>query len=390
VSLIVIVLAGLHIVLSRWLDPGVNLVLASSNLAVALLGLRHARTLPAGRFALFPAGYLFLLVVVWLGGGAPLVFGLLALVFAAAFGTPVVAGVVLLFGACFYLLTPYAVPAFLLLTLLWLGVAAAGRRDPFLAWAYGIGFVLMILALLPILSLVFTSSTQTLLEQAGGMAFRSAVLLSLVTASISTVVVLALGVPLAYAMVRLRFPGRRLLDAAIDIPILVPQSVAGIALLLLFGPKVPLGRALSSLGVDVTGSIVGIVVAQVFVSSPFLVRSAMNAFAAIPEATEMTARSLGATRTSTFVRVVLPLASAGILDGSVLCWSRAISEVGTLMVLAYHPMTAPIFIYDVFTQYGLAEAQPAAAVLVILCLWVFLLLRWLWSPPGAAKTRWAS
>ncbi len=368
---------ALHLVLSRWLGPGENILLACLNLVVALLGLFHSRRVGSGRFILFPAGYLFLLVIVWLGAGAPLMFGLLAVVFAAAFGLPALAGIVLLFALCFYVLTPYAVPAFLLLALLWLGAVTAGRRSRFLTWSFGLGFLIVIFTLLPILTLIFTTSSQNLLVQIQGATFRSAVLLSLATASISTLVVLILGVPLAYVMVRHDFPGRRLLDAAIDLPILVPQSVAGIALLLLFGPKTPVGQALSAAGIDVAGSAVGIVIAQVFVSSPFLIRSAMGAFAAVPERLEMSARTLGAPPGATFFRVVLPLAGGGILNGCVLAWARAISEVGALMVLAYHPLTASIFIYDVFTQYGLREAQPAAAVLVILCLWVFLFFRWL-------------
>ncbi|MFH1842426.1 MAG: ABC transporter permease [bacterium] len=371
------VLVGLHLVLARWLGLAENLLLFCCNLVVVGLGRHFVHRFSPGRFTFLPAGYLLLLVIVWLGAAAPAMFGLLAVVFAAAFSVPAMAGCVILFALCFYVLTPYAVPAFLVLTLLWLGLTAAGRRQPFLAGAYGLGFLLILLTLLPILSLVFSTSPQTVLAQLQSSGLRSALLLSLGTASLSALIVLMLGVPLAYVMVRHDFPGRRLLDAAIDLPILVPQSVAGIALLLLFGPKAPLGQALAALGIDIAGGLAGIVAAQIFVSSPFLVRSAMNAFAAVPERMEKSARSLGASHGATFFRVVLPLAGGGILNGTLLCWARAISEVGALLVLAYHPMTASIFIYDIFTQYGLREAQPAAAILVVLCLWLFLLFRWL-------------
>ncbi len=261
-----------------------------------------------------------------------------------------------------------------------------GRRR-LLGWTYGAGFAIAVVTLLPILGLVFTANPQTLLMQVSGATFRSAIGLSLLTATISTAAVLLFGVPLAYAMVRHRFPGKRFLDAAIDLPILVPQTVAGIGLLLLLGPKTPLGGLLASVGIDVAGSTLGIVIAQVFVSSPFLIRSAMSAFAAVPPNIEMSAQTLGASPRSTFLRVVVPLSAGGILSGAVLCWARAISEVGSLMVLAYHPMTAPIFIYDIFTQYGLTEAQPASAILVILCLWLFLFFRWLRDPLRLAHGR---
>lgn len=387
---LLMVVAALHLVLARWLGLGENLLLACFNTTVALLGHHFARRLPGSRFVLFPAGCLLLLLVVWWGAGAPLMCGLLMVVFAAAFGLPALAGSVILFALCFYLFTPYAVPAFVVSTLLWLGVVTAGRRQPFLAWAYGVGFLAIVLTLLPILNLVFTTTSQTLMAQIQGGAFRSAVGLSLATASIATLVMLILGVPLAYVMVRHDFPGRRLLDAAIDLPILVPQSVAGIALLLLCGPKTPLGQGLAALGIDVAGSAVGIVLAQIFVGSPFLIRSSMEAFEAVPERLEKSARSLGATQGSTFLRIALPLAGGGILNGCILCWARAVSEVGALMVLAYHPMTASVFIYDIFTQYGLREAQPAAALLVILCLWLFLLFRWLRNSSGLIqRRRWA-
>jgi len=113
------------------------------------------------------------------------------------------------------------------------------------------------------------------------------------------------------------------------------------------------------------------------VSSPFLVRSATNAFRDMGPALENVSRTLGASPLNTFFRISLPMASGAIFSGCILTWARAISEVGSLMVLAYHPFTVSIYTYDMFVQYGLQEARPAAVLLVIVCLWGFLALRWL-------------
>jgi len=155
-------------------------------------------------------------------------------------------------------------------------------------------------------------------------------------------------------------------------------GLAGIALLVLLGAKTPVGQFLKEHGgIEVSGSLVGIVACQVFVSSPFLVRSAINAFHDMGPAVENVSRTLGASPASTFLRVSLPLAAGAIFNGAILTWARAISEAGSLMVLAYHPFTVSVYTYDVFVQYGISEARPAAVLLVIVCLWGFLVLRWL-------------
>jgi molybdate/tungstate transport system permease protein len=196
-------------------------------------------------------------------------------------------------------------------------------------------------------------------------------------------------VPLAYGMARLQFRGRDIINSLIDLPILIPQSVAGIAILVLLGPKAPAGQFLQQyLGVEVSGSYLGIIACQIFVSCPFLIRSAMNAFEEMGPQLESVSRSLGASPLATFWRVALPLASGAVFNGAILTWARAISETGALMVMAYRPMTVPVYSYDVFTQYGLDEARPAAIVLLIVCLWAFIVLRWMrsaWTGGGEQR-----
>jgi len=130
-------------------------------------------------------------------------------------------------------------------------------------------------------------------------------------------------------------------------------------------------------GIKITGTYLGIIAAQIFVSAPFLVRSAMSSFQSINPKIERVSRTLGASELSTFFRISFPLASYGIFTGAVLTWCRAMSEVGSLMVLAYRPFTAPILVYDEFIQYGLTEAQPIAVLLLFICFWLFVCLRWM-------------
>ena len=207
--------------------------------------------------------------------------------------------------------------------------------------------------------------------------FQHSFLNSVVTASISTAIILLLGVPFAYVMARVQFPGKGFLDNLIDLPILIPQSVAGVALLVLLGPKSPVGEFMyKNCRLAIANGYLGIIASQIFVSSPFLIRSAINAFAGVQRKLEDTSRTLGASAWSTFRRVSLPLASGGIFYGCILALARSLSEVGSLMVIAYHPMTASVFLYDEFIQYGLSETQPLAVLLLINCLWIFIALRW--------------
>jgi molybdate/tungstate transport system permease protein len=254
------------------------------------------------------------------------------------------------------------------------------RTKRFQLVCLGFGFLLIVGIMLPLLYLCFQVTPQTLITSVADSVFRDALLTSVATASLSTAVVLLFGVPLAYAIVRLEFPGKGLLESLIDLPIVIPQSVVGIAILVLLGPKTPVGQFLETrLGIEIAGSWVGIVLCQIFVSSPFLVRSTANAFRDMGPALENVSRTLGASPMSTFLRVSLPLASGGIFTGCILTWARAISEAGSLMILAYHPFTVSVYAYDLFIQYGLQESRPAAVLLVIVCLWGFLVLRWLRS-----------
>ena len=258
--------------------------------------------------------------------------------------------------------------------------------------SYGIGLLLLVGVLLPVGYLITGTSWGALLEAGQQADVRSALLLSIGAAGIAMFVATIFGVPLAYALSRATFRGKTLILTAIDLPIVIPPPVVGIALLIFLGPRTPLRQFLEggfhrivapdswlgqALGGDQCFNAVLIVAAQLFVSWPFLVRSSLVAFQGVDERYERVAQTLGSSSLGSFWRVTLPLAMRGIVAGMVLCWLRGMAEFGALAVLADFPKTAPILTMDKFTgPGGLTDAQPVAVLLVLASLSVFLMM-WL-------------
>jgi len=238
---------------------------------------------------------------------------------------------------------------------------------------------MLALILFPLLYLLFQSSPQTILS-AITPKFKQALTNSLFTASISTLIILIFGVPLGYCLAKKEFRSKPLIDALVDLPILIPQTAAGIAILVFLGPKAPLGEFFSRyLGITFSGSHFAIIACQVFVSMPFLVRAAQGSFQDINPKLENISRTLGASPVKTFFKVSLPIAAPGIFNGCVLSFSRALSEAGSLMIIAYRPFTIPIYANDIFLQYGTEEAVPVTIAFMIICLWAFIVLKWLYE-----------
>jgi molybdate/tungstate transport system permease protein len=183
------------------------------------------------------------------------------------------------------------------------------------------------------------------------------------------------GTPLAYLLARRQFLGRRVVEGLIDLPIMIPHPVIGIAILSLMGRNHALGRFLSDIGIEVMGTYTGIITVLTFVGLPFYVNTVKNGFEAIPERLEKASRSLGASMGSTFARITLPLAWRNMVLGMIMCTARAISEFGAIVIVAYHPMTAPVLIYERFTAYGLKYSQPVAVWLILVSLSLFVLMR---------------
>jgi molybdate/tungstate transport system permease protein len=184
-----------------------------------------------------------------------------------------------------------------------------------------------------------------------------------------------LGVPLAYFLARRQFPGRRMVQALIELPVVIPHPVAGIALLLFLGRRSAVGGALAELGLEVVSHVPGIVAAMLFVSAPILVSGAREAFRTVDPRLERVARTLGDTPWRAFRRVTLPLAGRSVLAAAILSWARSVSEFGSIVIITYNPKVASVLIFDRFTAFGLPAAVPAAVLLLLVALGVFVLVR---------------
>jgi molybdate/tungstate transport system permease protein len=246
--------------------------------------------------------------------------------------------------------------------------------------AAGLGLALLALYALPVLALAVATPPSELVARLGEPATLRAVGTSLATASAATVVATAFGVPLAYWLSRTDGRLATLVTAVVVLPLVLPPVVAGILLVSVFGPN-GLAPTASAFGVQFTRSHLGIVAAQTFVASPFVVVTATAAFDRVDPALEDAARSLGHDELATFRRVVLPLAWPGVLAGVTLTFARSMGEFGATMLVAYYPRTVPVQIWRAFVADGLASALPLAAVLLAVSLAVVVALHLLGADP---------
>ncbi len=233
----------------------------------------------------------------------------------------------------------------------------------------------MAFLVLPMLSMMTAPDPSAIGEALKDKAVTDSVLLSLYTAAVTALICFAAGTPFAYLLARKAFPGKRLLMSIVDIPIVIPHPVVGIAILGVTGRNHWFGRILIDLGIRVMGSRNGIVAVMVFVAMPFFINAAREGFASVSPRLENVSLSLGASRFTTFRLVTLPLAWRSILAGIIMSAARALSEFGAVVVVAYHPMIAPVLMYERYEAYGLRFSQPVAFILVLVSLMVFVALR---------------
>lgn len=187
---------------------------------------------------------------------------------------------------------------------------------------------------LPIVVLVASLAPSELLRHLRGDTALRALWLTLRTTAVTTVVIVALGTPVAYLLARRRFRGHAALDTLIDLPVTMPPVVAGVALLLAFGRRGLIGQSLTAFGLAIPFTTVAVVLAQLFIASPFYVKAARAGFAAVDSRLEDAARTLGSSPWRAFRTVTLPLAAPALLAGTVLAWARALSEFGATMMFA--------------------------------------------------------
>jgi molybdate/tungstate transport system permease protein len=235
--------------------------------------------------------------------------------------------------------------------------------------------LLVLFVILPLISTLLAITPHAFWQALIDPEVFQSIRLTFGAAAIAVCLGLVTGVPLAYLLARRRFHGKRLVEAIINLPVVLPHTAAGVALLMVFGRRGLLGQWLTPLGVTFTDRPAGIVVAMLFVSLPFLVNMSKEAFALVDEELERVALTDGATRWQAFTYVTLPLAWRGVLGGATMMWARGISEFGAVVILAYHPKIVPVLVYERFEGFGLSAALPVAVLLILTVLIVFGLLR---------------
>jgi molybdate transport system permease protein len=247
------------------------------------------------------------------------------------------------------------------------------RRHPLRGagtWLFVLPAALLLgLWLIPLAALLLRGFGAGALDYWADPMVRQALRLSLVTSTIASTLVLLSGTPLAYALARWEFRGRAALDVLLDLTLVLPPAVAGVALLIAFGRRGLLGPALAEIGVSLPFTTAAVVMAQIFVAAPFFVRAARIGFDAIDPQLEEAATTEGASQWQLFRFVMLPLAGRSVLSGLVLCWTRALGEFGATILfagnMAGRTQTMPLAIYLGFERnVGVALALSVLLLLV--------------------------
>lgn len=236
-------------------------------------------------------------------------------------------------------------------------------RDPWWISSLPLLFFLAV----PLIALLFGIPPRQLVENLGKPQVRQAISISVKTTAITTLLTIVFGTPVAYFLARRRFPLRRAVDTLIDLPIVLPPAVAGVALLITFGRQGVIGSWLANLGIQLAFTQPAVIMAQAFVAAPFYVKAASIGFAAVDAELEQAAAIDGAGAWQTFRHVTVPLAWAAMLSGAVMTWARALGEFGATILFAGNYLgrtqTMPLAIYIGF-ELDLDIALTLAAILV--------------------------
>jgi molybdate transport system permease protein len=234
--------------------------------------------------------------------------------------------------------------------------------------------------IVPFIALIWRAVTLEGDVPATTFSIFSAVMISLGTTSVTMLLILVLGTPLAFVLARYNFPLKRLLTIFIEIPIVMPPVVAGLALLAAFGRRGLLGTPLANLNITVTFTLIAVILAQLFTSSPFYIRAAQSRFESLPRTYEDAAAVDGAGCWETFWHVILPQSTQALLAGLILSWARALGEFGATILFAGNlqgrTQTMPLLVYSALER-DLRVTYITALILLGLAIVAFTLTRWL-------------
>lgn len=253
----------------------------------------------------------------------------------------------------------------------------ATRRalDPLLLSFAVAGAVLVGFIVIPLAATVVLEEPGDIATALGSDVVRAAIATSFFAALAATILSMLFGMPLAYIMARMQFPGKGILQSVIDVPVVIPHTISGIALLAVFGRMGIFSEPMNALGLRFEDHFLGIVVAMMFVSASFVVNALRDGFEKVDERLENVARSLGATRAGAFLTVTLPLSTPSLITGAIMAWARAVSEFGAVVMIAFFPRVVPTLVYEKNLHGGLSESMPIAALLILLCVGIFAVLR---------------
>jgi molybdate transport system permease protein len=246
------------------------------------------------------------------------------------------------------------------------------RRTPLtsIAWSAGGGLLagaLLLLIVLPVAALLFSSSPRDILRGLGDPLVLPAIRLTVLTTCASSLLVVATGTPLAWLLARRNVRASRLAETVIQLPVVLPPAVAGVALLLALGRRGLLGPALGRVGVGLPFTTAAVVLAQAFVAAPFYVQAAIAAFRRLDPDLLLVARTLGASPPRVFVTVAVPLSWSALASGAAMSWARALGEFGATLMFAGNltgrTQTLPLAVYTALES-DLQTAQSLSVVLV--------------------------
>lgn len=243
-----------------------------------------------------------------------------------------------------------------------------------------LGGLVLLFIVAPLLGLVLATPLADLLETTADKEVQDSIVLTLSVSFFATLFFALAAIPFSYMLARNSFPFKKLVSGIIDIPIVIPHSAAGIAILGFVARDSALGTLASKVGLSFVGHPLGIGLAMAFVSIPFLINAARDGFEQVPVRLEKAAMNLGASPLRVFFTISLPLAWRSVITGLIMMFARGMSEFGAVIIVAYHPIITPVLIYERFGAFGLKYARPVAVVFILVCLLFFVLLRWLADP----------
>jgi len=247
-----------------------------------------------------------------------------------------------------------------------------------------LSLMMLIFIVVPIIVLYVYAKPETIFTTLFNVDFFSIVYRTFMAGIIATLVLAGLGIPLGYLMARVDFRGKSVLQGVIDLPLVIPDTVAGIIVFLSFYRGGVFGQPLSTIGLEFVDAFPGIVVAMMFVGAPFVVNTSKAGFLAIDPKLERVAMSLGASRFKTFFSISLPLNAESIWNALIITWSKGVAGFGSIIIIAYFPEVAPTYIYNSFLLFGLSAGSAAAGAYLLLTLIIFVISRYI----ANQLTRW--